>query len=120
MRTTGLSALRGASYRGRRLLATPGQQPHHQAYVAPFTSSSVLQSVSGASTSTTPSPSTLASHPSQAFSAIQYANPRSRNADSARTTEVQRKLARIEATKGAVSPYLRDTFAREHDYLRIR
>lgn len=38
----------------------------------------------------------------------------------ARHTQAQEALAKIEATRGVVSPFLRDTFAREHDYLRIR
>ena len=32
----------------------------------------------------------------------------------------QDRLARIEATRGVVSPFLIDSFGREHDYLRIR
>lgn len=37
-----------------------------------------------------------------------------------RKTSARESLAKIEATRGVVSPFLRDNFAREHDYLRIR
>lgn len=46
---------------------------------------------------------------------------RSRESTStARQAHAQEALAKIEATRGVVSPFLRDSFAREHDYLRIR
>lgn len=66
-------------------------------------------------------PSTLnAALPSASASTTSQSRRSSDGASASRQAYAQEALAKIEATRGVVSPFLRDSYAREHDYLRIR
>lgn len=113
----GFSSLSGgllAGHTWRAVLAAQEQRAGFSA--AASTSQEPLVTSSTSSRFTTPSPeSSLPVPPSPRITRRQKdVSP------SARRATTQEALAKIEATRGIVSPFLRDTFAREHDYLRIR
>lgn len=91
---------------GRQLFATSHFRALHR-----------LASVTEAEASTSPHP-----HPHVPLRSpiAQHASVGPLRTTSSPRRTAQDRLARIEATRGVVSPFLIDSFGREHDYLRIR